>query len=209
VHAVIWNLGGLPNTINQCYSLPPPIGGACLFGSNEIIYLNQAVPPCGLSLNSDADEFTKFPFATETKSLCLTLDGCVVEILNESELLIATRSGELYILMLNVDISNAVKQLKIQKVYGKDLFVRHVIFLFLETNLPYTLTACYPGYIFLGSKLGDSLLLHYAKELQQENGTHADDATNEDQDVPMDEDDLFLYSSNKPAITKQVNFKYY
>jgi hypothetical protein len=83
--------------------------------------LNQAVPPCGLALNSDADEFTRFPFATETKSLRLTLDGCVVALLNENEMLIATRNGELYMLILNVDISNAVKQLKIQKVFGKKL----------------------------------------------------------------------------------------
>lgn len=119
VHAVVWNVGGLPTTINQCFSLPTPIGGACLFGSNEVIYLNQAVPPCGLALNSNVDEFTRFPFATETKSLHMTLDGCVVEAISESELLIATRIGEFYLLSLNVDISNAVKQMKIQKVYGE------------------------------------------------------------------------------------------
>lgn len=121
VHAVIWNLGNLPNTINQCHSLPAPVGGACLFGSNEIIYLNQAVPPCGLALNSDVDDFTRFPFSVETKSLRLTLDGCVVEALNENEILIATRNGQLHLLTMNVDISNAVKQMKLQKVLGKSL----------------------------------------------------------------------------------------
>lgn len=121
VHAVIWNLGNLPSSINQCCSLPLPIGGACLFGSNEIIYLNQAVPPCGLALNSDADEFTRFPFATETKALHLTLDGCVVEVMSENEIMIVTRTGDVYMLILNVDISNAVKELRIQKVFGKCL----------------------------------------------------------------------------------------
>lgn len=119
MHAVVWNVSGLPTTINQCFSLPTPIGGACLIGDNEVIYLNQAVPPCGLALNSDADEFTRFPFATETKSLHLTLDGCVAEVLNDGEVLIATRSGELYLLLLNVDISNSVKQMRIQKAFGE------------------------------------------------------------------------------------------
>jgi hypothetical protein len=57
----------------------------------------------------------------------------------------------------------------------------------------------------LGSKLGDSLLLHYSKEdVQQENGIKLEQVTTEEQDVPMDEDDLFLYSTNKPTVTKQV-----
>jgi cleavage and polyadenylation specificity factor subunit 1 len=181
VHAVVWNVSGLPMTINQCISLPAPVGGACLIGNNEIIYLNQAVPPCGLALNSDADEFTRFPFATETKSLRLTLDGCAVEVLSEGEILIATRNAELYLLTLNVDISNSVKQMRIQKVF--------------EATIPYTLTACYPGYVFLGSKLGDSVLLSYTRDIaQHENGTQHNQ-TAKDQDVVMDEDDIYLYKS--------------
>lgn len=119
MHAVVWNVGGLPTTINQCFSMPTPIGGACLFGDNEVIYLNQAVPPCGLALNSDADEFTRFPFAAETKTLHMTLDGCVAEVLSENEILIVSRNGELYLLSLNVDISSAVKQMRMQKVSGE------------------------------------------------------------------------------------------
>lgn len=33
---------------------------------------------------------------------------------------------------------------------------------------------------------------------------HVDEARHDEQDVPMDEDDLFLYTSNKPAVAKQV-----
>jgi hypothetical protein len=112
-------LTGLPTTINHCFSLPAPIGGACLFGTNEIVYLNQAVPPCGLVLNSNADDFTRFPFATDNKSLRLTLDGCVVDSISDNEMLIALRNGDLYSLTLNVDISNAVKQMRLQKVFGE------------------------------------------------------------------------------------------
>lgn len=51
------------------------------------------------------------------------------------------------------------------------------------------------------------MLLHYTREIaQQENGTQHDQAA--DQDVPMDEDDLYLYSS-KPKAQKEVNQQIY
>lgn len=33
-----------------------------------------------------------------------------------------------------------------------------------ETTIPYTMTSCAPGYLFIGSRLGDSVFLHYAFE---------------------------------------------
>jgi hypothetical protein len=55
--------------------------------------------------------------------------------------------------------------------------------------------------VFLGSKLGDSMLLHYTREVvQQENGSQRNQ-----EDVQMDEDDLYLYSS-KPNVAKEVFF---
>lgn len=78
------------------------------------------------------------------------------------------------------------------------------IILFLESAIPYTLTACYPGYVFLGSKLGDSLLLQYTREVLQENGAQRNQISNEDQDVQMDEDDLYLYSDKQTEVAKEV-----
>ena len=52
-------------------AVPKPIGGAVVFGSNEIIYLNQAVPPCGIAINSCHDAYTKFPLKVCLYSLHL------------------------------------------------------------------------------------------------------------------------------------------
>ncbi|KAI6235977.1 hypothetical protein M3Y95_00108700 [Aphelenchoides besseyi] len=186
VHAVVWNLSGLPSTISQCLSLPLPLGGVCLFGSNEIIYLNQSVPPCGLSLNSDADEYTRFPL-TDAKSTAITLDGCSFDILDTNEIIIGTRRGDLYVLTLDLDISNAVKRMQLSKVF--------------EAPVPYTLTVC-SDYIFCGSRLGDSVLLECFTEKIEANGVTEQSETQANDEQMDDEEDIFLYgTAEKEKIT--------
>jgi len=99
VHAVVWNFGGLPMTIDRCVQVPQPVGGVCLFGANEIVYLNQSAPPCGISLNSCSAEFTKFPLG-DCRHLAITLDGCAVEAEGPNNIFVALRSGELYVLTM-------------------------------------------------------------------------------------------------------------
>ena len=72
--AVVWQIGSLPMDgwlyvfalivlfdLFRLQPIPKPIGGAVVIGVNDIIYINQAVPPCGIVLNSCYDNFTKFP----------------------------------------------------------------------------------------------------------------------------------------------------
>ncbi|KAI6233639.1 hypothetical protein M3Y99_00877900 [Aphelenchoides fujianensis] len=178
VHAVVWNLSGLPSTISQCLSFPLPLGGVCLFGSNELVYLNQSVPPCGLALNSDADEYSKFPL-NDAKSFCLTLDGCAFDVLGTNEVLIGTRTGVLYTLTLDVDISNSVKQLKLERR--------------LEIPIPYTLTT-----------FGDYIFCVENKVNGEVNGTHEDGDKKEAPAIEdVDEDDVFLYGENDENIKKK------
>lgn len=117
VHAVVWQLTGLPMSIQQALAMPAPVGGVCLVGVNEVVYLNQSVPPCGVSLNSDADEFCRFPL-TDLKHMALMLDAAAADVVSESEVLVCTKRGELFYLTLDVDISNAVRSVKFEKVFG-------------------------------------------------------------------------------------------
>lgn len=120
VTATVWRSSGLPMTIHSCLSLPMPVGGVCLFGDNEIVYLNQSVPPCGISLNSCAEGYTRFPLNNE-RQLHMTLDGCAHEALSPCEVFVCARDGDLYVLSLTIDLSNAVKSMKLKKVTGKNL----------------------------------------------------------------------------------------
>lgn len=104
-------------SVDRCLSIPLPVGGVCLFGANEIIYLNQSVPPCGLTLNSCADEYTKFPI-NDAKHFQITLDGCVVALENLNTIFLVLRSGDFCVLTLDVDQANAVKKLTLKKCFG-------------------------------------------------------------------------------------------
>ncbi|KAL8181479.1 UNVERIFIED_CONTAM: Cleavage and polyadenylation specificity factor subunit 1, partial [Gekko kuhli] len=61
VHPVIWSLSNLPFDCTQALAVPKPIGGVVIFAVNSLLYLNQSVPPYGVSLNSLTNGTTAFP----------------------------------------------------------------------------------------------------------------------------------------------------
>lgn len=63
VHPIIWTVNQLP--FDSCLLAPinKPIGGCLVFSVNALMYLNQSVPPYGVSLNSSADHSTNFPLS--------------------------------------------------------------------------------------------------------------------------------------------------
>ncbi|XP_029442578.1 cleavage and polyadenylation specificity factor subunit 1-like, partial [Rhinatrema bivittatum] len=61
VHPVIWSLSNLPFDCTQSLAVPKPIGGVVIFAVNSLLYLNQSVPPYGVSLNSLTNGTTAFP----------------------------------------------------------------------------------------------------------------------------------------------------
>uniref|UniRef100_A0A914IGJ2 Cleavage and polyadenylation specificity factor subunit 1 n=1 Tax=Globodera rostochiensis TaxID=31243 RepID=A0A914IGJ2_GLORO len=97
VHAVVWHFAGLPMTVARCVPIRVPIGGVCLIGANEIVYLNQSVPPRGISLNSCADEFSRFPL-NDLQHMRLSLDGSAIQALDSppNDLVIVLRNGDLF-----------------------------------------------------------------------------------------------------------------
>uniref|UniRef100_A0A8C1SSU8 Cleavage and polyadenylation specificity factor subunit 1 n=1 Tax=Cyprinus carpio TaxID=7962 RepID=A0A8C1SSU8_CYPCA len=109
VHPVIWSLSNLPFDCTQVMAVPKPIGGVVVFAVNSLLYLNQSVPPFGVSLNSQTNGTTAFPL---------------------------NHAG-----MRNVRP-----------------------FAFMTTCFTSSHLA---GYLFLGSRLGNSLLLRYTEKLQE------------------------------------------
>lgn len=63
VHPIIWTVTSLPFDCTRVLSIKKPIGGCLIVAINSLIYLNQSVPPYGVSLNSIADHSTSFPLS--------------------------------------------------------------------------------------------------------------------------------------------------
>lgn len=63
VHPVIWQVSNLPFDATRIVPIKKPLGGTLILCFNSLIYLNQSVPPYGVSLNSIAESSSSFPLS--------------------------------------------------------------------------------------------------------------------------------------------------
>ncbi|XP_072946288.1 cleavage and polyadenylation specificity factor subunit 1 [Epargyreus clarus] len=144
VHPVIWAIGGLPFDCIQAVPVQKPLGGCLIMAVNSLIYLNQSVPPYGVSLNSIATHTTNFPLRIQ-EGVCITLDGARVAALGDTRFAVALKGGQLYVLTLLSDSVRSVRSFHLDRAAAS------------------VLTSCMcvieEDFLFLGSRLGNSLLL--------------------------------------------------
>ncbi|NXN15114.1 CPSF1 factor, partial [Indicator maculatus] len=152
VHPVIWSLSNLPFDCTQALAVPKPIGGVVIFAVNSLLYLNQSVPPYGVALNSLTNGTTVFPLRIQD-GVKMTLDCAQATFISYDKMVISLKGGEIYVLTLITDGMRSVRSFHFDKAAASVL-----------TTCMVTLE---PGYLFLGSRLGNSLLLKYTEKLQE------------------------------------------
>ncbi|KAG7458164.1 hypothetical protein MATL_G00235230 [Megalops atlanticus] len=152
VHPVIWSLSNLPFDCTQVMAVPKPIGGVVVFAVNSLLYLNQSVPPYGVSLNSQTNGTTAFPLRIQ-EEVKITLDCVQSCFIASDKMVISLKGGEIYVLTLITDGMRSVRAFHFDKAAASVL-----------TTCMMTME---PGYLFLGSRLGNSLLLKYTEKLQE------------------------------------------
>uniref|UniRef100_A0A8C5FCA4 Cleavage and polyadenylation specificity factor subunit 1 n=1 Tax=Gadus morhua TaxID=8049 RepID=A0A8C5FCA4_GADMO len=152
VHPVIWSLTNLPFDCTQVMAVPKPIGGVVVFAVNSLLYLNQSVPPFGVSLNSQTTGTTAFPLRVQDE-VKISLDCSQSSFIGHDKMVISLKGGEIYVLTLITDGMRSVRAFHFDKAAASVL-----------TTCMMTME---PGYLFLGSRLGNSLLLKYTEKLQE------------------------------------------
>uniref|UniRef100_A0A8C4Q1K6 Cleavage and polyadenylation specificity factor subunit 1 n=1 Tax=Eptatretus burgeri TaxID=7764 RepID=A0A8C4Q1K6_EPTBU len=166
VHPVIWSLSSLPFDCTQALAVPKPVGGVVIFAVNSLLYLNQSVPPYGTSLNSITQGSTAFPLRVQ-EGLKMTLDCAQAAFIAYDKIVISLKGGEIYVLTLITDGMRSVRSFNFDKAAASVLTT-------CMTNLE-------PGYLFLGSRLGNSLLLKYTEKLHEA----PSDSTRDRQEEPQ------------------------
>uniref|UniRef100_A0A7N4P140 Cleavage and polyadenylation specificity factor subunit 1 n=1 Tax=Sarcophilus harrisii TaxID=9305 RepID=A0A7N4P140_SARHA len=161
VHPVIWSLTNLPFDCTQALAVPKPIGGVVIFAVNSLLYLNQSVPPYGVSLNSLTAGTTAFPLRMQD-GVKITLDCAQAAFISYDKMVISLKGGEIYVLTLITDGMRSVRSFHFDKAAASVL-----------TTCMITME---PGYLFLGSRLGNSLLLKYTEKLQEPPASSAREA---------------------------------
>ncbi|XP_050434268.1 cleavage and polyadenylation specificity factor subunit 1 [Adelges cooleyi] len=155
VHPVIWSLDSLPYDCQKVIPVSRPIGGVLIMAVNSLIYLNQSVPPYGVALNSIAKTVTNFPLVQQ-EDINLVLDRATATFISNDKLVTSLCNGDLYVITLFADSMRAVRNFHFEKS--------------ASSVLTTCITVCLDSYLFLGSRLGNSLLLrYYARSQNNEN----------------------------------------
>ncbi|WEW58506.1 mRNA cleavage and polyadenylation factor subunit [Emydomyces testavorans] len=184
----------LPSDLWKIVPFPPPIGGALLIGSNELIHVDQAGKTNAVGVNEFARQASAFSMADQS-DLELRLEGCVVEQLgtDSGDILLVLADGRMAIVRLKVDgrsVSGISIQLVSEQAGGSILKARPSC----STNLG-------RGKLFFGSEEADSILVGWTRpsQLTKKPKVEIDDDILGDHSEPDDdEDDIYeddLYST--------------
>ncbi|KAI4363631.1 hypothetical protein MLD38_019823 [Melastoma candidum] len=143
-HPLIWSASNLPSDSYKLLAVPSPIGGVLVISANVIHYHSQSAS-CSLALNHFAvpaegsQEMPKSSFSVE-------LDGANSAWLLNNVVLLSTKTGDLLLLSLVFD-GRIVQRLDLSKSKAS----------VLTSGISTLGTSLF----FLGSRLGDSLLVQY------------------------------------------------
>ncbi|XP_050511549.1 cleavage and polyadenylation specificity factor subunit 1 isoform X11 [Diabrotica virgifera virgifera] len=152
VHPVIWSVANLPFDCVKAVPIKKPIGGTLIMAINSLIYLNQSIPPYGVSLNSIADSSTNFPLKPQ-EDIKITLDCAQIGFLEEDTLVLSLKGGELYVLTLLADSMRYIRSFHFEKAAASVLTT--------------CICICENNFLFLGSRLGNSLLLRFTEKANE------------------------------------------
>ncbi|CAG0879128.1 unnamed protein product [Cyprideis torosa] len=192
VHPVIWSLSSLPSDAQQVYPVPLPVGGVLVIGANFMLYLNQNMPPFGISMNSIADNSTQFLLQQKNEQP-LSLDGCKLAFLDSDRLVVGLRSGELHMIHFVLDPSRAVRNFRFDKI-GKSVLTTCMV-------------KCEDGYIFLGCRLSNSLLIRYTKERLHPDSDEPSRKRSKAAEEEVDDIDIEIFGKTD-SFARSLDYKY-
>lgn len=192
----------LPSDLFKVVALPPPVGGALLIGSNELVHVDQSGKTNAVGVNEFARQVSAFSMADQS-DLALRLEGCTVERLGASngDLLLALSSGDMALVNFRLD-GRSVSGISVHRLpphIGGGIM-----------GSAASCSACLGnGRLFFGSEDADSVLLGWtppstgAKKHRPKAVNIADDLVDvseeEGSDDDVYEDDLYSTAPDMPA----------
>lgn len=192
-YTTLLSVSRLPSDLFKVLALPPPVGGALLIGSNEIVHVDQAGKTTAVGVNEFSRQVSAFSMSDQS-DLSFRLEGCVVERLgaDSGDLLLALASGDLALIKFKLD-GRSVSGMKVHSLQDQ------VVIGYPKSTA--SCSACFnDGHLFIGSEDGDSALMKWdhsvsGKKQRLEQKQRTDDpedfSDNEQADDDGYEDDLY------------------
>lgn len=144
-HPMIWSAAKLPHDAYQLLAVPPPISGILVICANSIHYHSQSTS-CSLALNSFSSQPDGSPEILKT-SFHVELDVAKATWLSHDIVMFSSKNGEILLLTVVYD-GRAVQRLDLMKSKA--------------SVLSSGATTLGSSFIFLGSRLADSLLVQFS-----------------------------------------------
>ncbi|KAL6046955.1 mRNA cleavage and polyadenylation factor subunit [Balamuthia mandrillaris] len=174
-HPRIWSVEHLPHDCYKLVSVPEAVGGGALvFSTNVLYYFNQSMR-YGVALNSyatastvdEAEGAADLPFPLTQSKITLTLDAVHNAWITPKQLLVSLKDGGLYIFHMLTD-GRSVQSIEITKA-GSSVLTSCMCTMELsnDNNKEKEQEQEPKRFLFLGSRLGDSLLIRYTEQQQQ------------------------------------------
>ncbi|XP_057859514.1 cleavage and polyadenylation specificity factor subunit 1 isoform X2 [Cryptomeria japonica] len=143
-HPLIWSAPNLPHDAYRLLAVPSPIGGVIVMCANSLHYHSQSVS-CALALN-DFAMTTEGSSETPRCNFDVELDAAHATWISSDVALFSTKTGTLLLLSLVYD-GRAVQKLELSKSKA--------------SVLASCISTVGDAFFFLGSRLGDSLLVQF------------------------------------------------
>ncbi|KAI9279545.1 CPSF A subunit region-domain-containing protein [Sporodiniella umbellata] len=168
IYPIIYSINSLPYDCHKLVAMPKPVTGMLVIAANSILHVSQGSPGVGVAVNGYTKKTTDFPgilYEPNLIKLGLSLEGAKAIAFGREGCLIFMQNGHWALVKMKRDGS---------KVLGMDITeIKHDIPLMdkkpLQLDTP-PLLATSPScvanvkaneYFFLGSRVGDSLLIKY------------------------------------------------
>lgn len=146
----------LPSDLWKVVPLPPPVGGALLVGTNELVHVDQSGKTNAVAVNEFARQASNLNMVDQSH-LNIKLENCQVESLDpdNGSLLIVPENGCLATLAFKLS-GRSVAGLEVTRVNAEEGG-------FVVDSLPSSTATLQDGAVFVGSETGDSMLLKWSR----------------------------------------------
>lgn len=194
----ILSVSRLPSDLFKIVALPPPVGGALLIGTNELVHIDQAGKTNAVGINEFARQISSFSMADQS-NYELRLEDCTVEHLgaDNGDMALVLSDGRLAILSFKLDgrtVSGISLRLVPEKFGGS----------LLRSGASCSVSIG-RGKIFFGSEENDAILLGWSRAASTTNKQHSTNGVADEDFTTLsedDEDDTYeddLYSTSVSA----------
>ncbi|KAI9469973.1 MAG: CPSF A subunit region-domain-containing protein [Benjaminiella poitrasii] len=162
VYPIIYSIDKLPYDCLKLVAMPKPVTGVLVIAANSLLHVSQGSPGVGIAVNGYTKKTTDFPgmiYEEKAIKLELSLDGAKALAIGGDSCLLFMQNGNWVFVQMKMDGSKVVgmniKEIKHQVDDTKN-----------SLSLLATIPSCVTNvkddeYFFLGSRVGDSLLIKW------------------------------------------------